>query len=178
MTGGDPEHTPRPDGPPCQVSHPPLILCPAPAPPPAGAAVALQALAPGLSGAQLTSALEFLLSRCLADGNSVIREGMVAAGVAIVDAHGGANSEAMLPLFESYLDKQVRSKVSVEELNKVRAWGMPERATMDAKAGAVRSPFWTRGGGLRGRGAEGGGAATLLHPIRTLSSRPASITLN
>lgn len=76
---------------------------------PAGAAVALQALAPGLSGAQLTSALEFLLSRGLADSNSVIREGMVAAGVAIVDAHGGANPEAMLPLFESYLDKKVRA---------------------------------------------------------------------
>ncbi|PRW50843.1 Translational activator GCN1 isoform A [Chlorella sorokiniana] len=72
----------------------------------AGAAVALQALAPGLSGAQLTAALEFLLSRGLADSNSVIREGMVAAGIAIVDAHGGANPEAMLPLFESYLDKQ------------------------------------------------------------------------
>lgn len=46
----------------------------------AGAAVALQALAPGLSADQLPSALEFLLSRGLADGSSLIREGMIAAG--------------------------------------------------------------------------------------------------
>lgn len=69
--------------------------------------MALQALAPGLSGTQLTSALEFLISRGLADSNSIIRDGMVAAGVAIVDAHGGANPGTMLPLFESYLDKKV-----------------------------------------------------------------------
>lgn len=30
---------------------------------------------------------------------------MVAAGVAVVDAHGRAGAETMLPLFESYLDK-------------------------------------------------------------------------
>lgn len=140
--------------------------------------MALQALAPGLSGAQLTSALEFLLSRGLADSNSVIREGMVAAGVAIVDAHGGANSEAMLPLFESYLDKQVRSKVSVEELNKVREWDMHGGANLEANAAAVRVLFGQAG---EGSGEPGQGmvvAATLLHPIRTLSSRPASITLN
>ena len=29
------------------------------------------------------------------------------AGVAVVNAHGQENAEAMLPLFESYLDKQV-----------------------------------------------------------------------
>lgn len=54
----------------------------------AGTAVALQALAPGLSADQLPAALEFLLSCGLADGSSLIREGMIAAGglqVAVVE---------------------------------------------------------------------------------------------
>ena len=55
--------------------------CPLPrAPCSSGAAVALQALAPGLSADQLPAALEFLLSRGLADGSALIREGMIAAG--------------------------------------------------------------------------------------------------
>ncbi|KAL4419436.1 hypothetical protein ABPG77_006363, partial [Micractinium sp. CCAP 211/92] len=72
----------------------------------AGAAAALRALAPFLPADQLPSALDFLLSRGLADAHLTIREGMIAAGVAVVDAHGQENPEAMLPLFESYLDKK------------------------------------------------------------------------
>ena len=72
----------------------------------AGAAAALAALAPALAADQLPAALDFLLARGLADGAGPIRDAMVAAGVAVVDAHGAASAEAMLPLFESYLDKQ------------------------------------------------------------------------
>ena len=72
----------------------------------AGAAAALAALAPALAADQLPAALDFLLSCGLADGAGPIRDAMVAAGVAVVDAHGAASAEAMLPLFESYLDKQ------------------------------------------------------------------------
>lgn len=46
----------------------------------AGAAAALRALAPFLPADQLPSALDFLLSRGLADAHLTIREGMIAAG--------------------------------------------------------------------------------------------------
>ncbi|KAL4444093.1 hypothetical protein ABPG75_011830 [Micractinium tetrahymenae] len=72
----------------------------------AGAAAALRALAPFLPADQLPGALDFLLSQGLADSHVAIREGMIAAGVAVVDSHGQDNPETMLPLFESYLDKK------------------------------------------------------------------------
>lgn len=74
----------------------------------AGAAAALKALAPSLTADQLPQTLDFLLSRGLADGSAAIRDGMIAAGVAVVNAHGQENPEAMLPLFDAYLDKKVR----------------------------------------------------------------------
>lgn len=97
--------------PPCQCANQPTnqphdAAQPA-ATPLTGAAAALRALAPHLSGTQLPPALDFLLSRGLTDRAGAIREGMVAAGVAVVDAHGHGGAETMLPLFESYLDKQV-----------------------------------------------------------------------
>ncbi|KAI3427088.1 hypothetical protein D9Q98_007027 [Chlorella vulgaris] len=72
----------------------------------AGAAAALKALAPSLTADQLPQTLDFLLSRGLADGSAAIRDGMIAAGVAVVNAHGQENPEAMLPLFDAYLDKK------------------------------------------------------------------------
>lgn len=93
----------------------------------AGAAAALQALASALGADQLPAALDFLLSRGLADGAGSIRDAMVAAGVAVVDAHGAASSEAMMPLFESYLDKQV-SRGAQKRSEGGRALGRWERA--------------------------------------------------
>lgn len=40
----------------------------------------------------------------LADRDDGAREAMVAAGVAVVDAHGASHAQAMLPLFEGYLE--------------------------------------------------------------------------
>ncbi len=37
-----------------------------------------------------------------------VREGMVAAGTAVVDAHGAAHAPRLLPLFESYLGDSKR----------------------------------------------------------------------
>ncbi|EFN56582.1 hypothetical protein CHLNCDRAFT_144295 [Chlorella variabilis] len=87
----------------------------------AGAAAALRALAPSLAADQLPATLDFLLSKGLADGHAAIREAMIAAGVAVVNAHGGQNAEALLPLFESYLDKKAAlSGLSESQYDNVR----------------------------------------------------------
>eukprot|EP00967_Tisochrysis_lutea_P041482 scaffold49852_cov22-Tisochrysis_lutea.AAC.4 len=43
-----------------------------------------------------------------------VREGMVHAGMAIVDVHGAQGARTMMPLFESYLDNK-RSGLSAEQ---------------------------------------------------------------
>jgi len=45
-----------------------------------------------------------------------VHEGMVHAGMAIVDVHGSQGALTMMPLFESYLDK--RQGLSPEEESK------------------------------------------------------------
>jgi hypothetical protein len=70
-----------------------------------GAGAALGALAPHLSSSDLSAALDFVLSTGLVDADAGVRAAMVAAGVAVVGAAGGAQVGAMLPLFESYLEE-------------------------------------------------------------------------
>lgn len=69
-------------------------------------AYALQRLAPILPDAQVPRCLDFLVGAGLADVDDKVREQMVAAGVAVVDAAGAALGHNMLPLFESHLDKR------------------------------------------------------------------------
>jgi hypothetical protein len=100
----------------------------------AGAAAALKALAPSLTADQLPQTLDFLLSRGLADSSAAIRDGMIAAGVAVVNAHGQENPEAMLPLFDAYLDKKVRRhrsfpSASTAHCGSVREAGCTVQAT-------------------------------------------------
>jgi hypothetical protein len=74
-----------------------------------GSAAALKSLAPHLSSADITAALDFLLGSGLVDDELPMRTAMVAAGVAIVDAAGATNpttAATMLPLFDSYLDRK------------------------------------------------------------------------
>jgi hypothetical protein len=71
-----------------------------------GAAAALKALAPSVPRPLLTKGLDFLLSAGLVDDDASVRSAMVAAGVAVVDAGGPESASALMPLFESYLDRK------------------------------------------------------------------------
>ncbi|KAK9804294.1 hypothetical protein WJX72_005256 [[Myrmecia] bisecta] len=69
-----------------------------------GAALALKACANLLTATEVPRALDLLLGQGLADPDDGVREAMVQAGVALVDAHGKQHAQMMLPLFESYLE--------------------------------------------------------------------------
>ncbi|KAF5835979.1 armadillo-type protein [Dunaliella salina] len=79
-----------------------------------GVAAALRALAPVMGPDEVPVALDFLIGNGLADMSEKVREGMVHAGMAIVDVHGAQGARTMMPLFESYLDNK-RPGLSAEQ---------------------------------------------------------------
>ena len=87
-----------------------------------GSAAALQAIAPHLTSSDVTSAMEFLLRSGLVDSTVEVRQAMVKAGVAIVDAAGPTPAAApMLPLFDSYLERKAAGGgLSEEQYDYVR----------------------------------------------------------
>lgn len=86
-----------------------------------GSAAALSAVAPHLGSGDLTSALNFLLSSGLVDGEDSVRSAMTTAGAAVVDAAGREHAGTMLPLFESYLEgKGAANGLSESEYDHVR----------------------------------------------------------
>lgn len=85
-----------------------------------GAAVCLAELAPILDEDGTFKALEFLLSSGFLDRDPTVRSLMLAAGVAIVDGGGSANSEKILPTMEKYLDNPIEKGLKEEEYDNVR----------------------------------------------------------
>ncbi|KAG2444413.1 hypothetical protein HXX76_001166 [Chlamydomonas incerta] len=80
-----------------------------------GVAAALRAVAPRLGDGDVNPALDFLVGSGLADGEEAVREHMVAAGMAVLDAHGAAHAPRLLPLFEGHLDRKGKCATPEEE---------------------------------------------------------------
>lgn len=78
-------------------------------------AAALRAVAPRLGDGDVNPALDFLIGTGLADGDEAVREHMVAAGMAVLDAHGAAHAPRLLPLFEGHLDRKGKCATPEEE---------------------------------------------------------------
>jgi len=70
-----------------------------------GVAVGLAACARLMSTPQVEAAVQFLLSRGMADPADDVRADMVAAAQEIADAHGESMADALVPTLESFLDK-------------------------------------------------------------------------
>eukprot|EP00889_Picochlorum_renovo_P003930 jgi/Picre1/30960/NNA_006319.t1 len=85
-----------------------------------GAAEALSALGPALGKSETFASLEFLLSSGFLDPDAGVRDLMMAAGVSIIDAAGESSAEAILPVFEKYLDKPTDDSLSESEYDNVR----------------------------------------------------------
>ena len=70
-----------------------------------GLALALQNLAPHFNDSFLVEKVtNFLVKEGLIDGKEAVRKKMLSAAVTIVDLHGKATAEDLLPVFEEFLD--------------------------------------------------------------------------
>ncbi|CAI2178661.1 6583_t:CDS:10, partial [Funneliformis geosporum] len=71
-----------------------------------GLALALGALAPNMKSSDLIQLFEFLInSEAVGDVNAQVRQRMLEAGLAVIDAHGAKNVTLLMPVLENYLDK-------------------------------------------------------------------------
>ncbi|KAK9840722.1 hypothetical protein WJX81_000165 [Elliptochloris bilobata] len=86
-----------------------------------GAAVALATCAAHIRTEDVPKTLDFLLGQALADPSDAVRSQMVDAGVALVTAHGGSkDKDAVLQLFEGYLERKVLEDMDEEAYDRVR----------------------------------------------------------
>lgn len=80
-----------------------------------GVAAGLECLSSVVGGGEVHTALDFLVKRGLAEPCAEVREAMVGAGVALVEAHGEVLAQQLLPQFESYLDPAAAVRLSADE---------------------------------------------------------------
>ena len=72
-----------------------------------GAAAAIEHIAPLVTdAAAVLRLMEFVLESGLPDGDGSVRKAFVAAGGAVVEAHGASQQEALMPLIEKYLENR------------------------------------------------------------------------
>ncbi|KAG9284337.1 hypothetical protein G9A89_007492, partial [Geosiphon pyriformis] len=70
-----------------------------------GVGLALSTLASSMTSSDLLPFFEFLINReAVGDVHPEVRQKMLEAGLAVVDAHGGENVTSLMPVFEKYLD--------------------------------------------------------------------------
>ncbi|CAG8528815.1 4749_t:CDS:10 [Funneliformis caledonium] len=71
-----------------------------------GVALVLGALAPNMKPSDLIQLFEFLINcEAVGDINAQVRQRMLEAGLAVIDAHGAKNVTLLMPVLENYLDK-------------------------------------------------------------------------
>ncbi|KAF9359136.1 translational activator of GCN4 [Mortierella sp. AD094] len=75
-----------------------------------GLSMALKNIAPLMKASDLQPFAEFLIRQdALGDRNTDVRQGMLDAGLAMINAHGAGNVHTLIPVFENYLSEPARN---------------------------------------------------------------------
>ncbi|KAF9109015.1 translational activator of GCN4 [Mortierella sp. AM989] len=75
-----------------------------------GLSMALKNIAPLMKASDLQPFAEFLIRQdALGDRNPDVRQGMLDAGLAMINAHGAENVHTLIPVFENYLSEPARN---------------------------------------------------------------------
>ncbi|KAF8985319.1 translational activator of GCN4 [Entomortierella lignicola] len=75
-----------------------------------GLSMALKNIAPLMKASDLQTFAEFLIRQdALGDRSSDVRQGMLDAGLAMINAHGADNVHTLIPVFENYLSEPARN---------------------------------------------------------------------